>query len=72
MNVLDTRKLDQTKGACQSLSCSMEYSSFVYIYRKPSFNNAVSLLSLAYRRCWFLALVFSKLPRPTLIQVTLT
>ena len=26
MNVSDTRKLDQTKGARQSWSCSMEYS----------------------------------------------
>ena len=34
MNVSDTCKLDETEGAYQSWSCSMEYSSFVYVYER--------------------------------------
>ena len=30
---IGTLKLDQTKGARQSWSCSMEYSAIVYVYK---------------------------------------
>ena len=50
MNVSDTRKLDQTKGARQSWSCSMEYSSFVYVYERHLW--IMWYMSLAYRRRW--------------------
>ena len=66
MNVSDTRKLDQTKGAHQNWSCSMEYSSFVYVY-ECHLNNAVYVISVSQalittaqrppeaedRLCWF-------------------
>ena len=48
MNVSDTRKLDQTKGARQSWSCSMEYSSFVYVYERHLLNNAVYVISVSH------------------------
>ena len=50
MNVSDTWKLYQTKGACQSWSCSMEYSSFVYVYECHLW--IMRYMSLAYRRHW--------------------
>ena len=50
MNVSDTRKLDQTKGARQSWSCSMEYSSFVYVYECHLW--IMRYMSLAYHRHW--------------------
>ena len=50
MNVSDTRKLDQTKGARQSWSCSMEYSSFVYVYEHHLW--IMRYMSLANRRRW--------------------
>ena len=34
MNVSDTQNSDQAKRACQSPSCSIEYSSFIYIYMR--------------------------------------
>ena len=46
MNVSDTRKLDQMKGACQSWSCSMEYSSFVYERHLWIMLNAVYVISV--------------------------
>ena len=46
MNISDTCKSDWTKGAHQSFFCSMEYSSFIYIYRAPSFNNVVYIISI--------------------------
>ena len=46
MNVSDTRKLDQTKGARQSWSCFMEYSPFVCVY-ECHFENAVYVISVS-------------------------
>ena len=50
MNVSDTRKLDQTNGACQSWSCSMEYFPFFYVYERHLW--IMRSMSLAYRRRW--------------------
>ena len=50
MNVSDTWKLDQTKGARQSWSCSMEYSSFVYVYEHHLW--IMRYMSLADCRRW--------------------
>ena len=52
MNVSDTRKLDQTKGARQSWSCSMEYSSFVYVNERHLWIMLYTCISLVYRRLW--------------------
>ena len=50
IDVSDTRKLEQAKVARQSWSCSMEYSSFVYVYQRRLW--IMRYISLAYRRCW--------------------
>ena len=52
MNVLDIWKSDQTKGARQSWSCSMEYSSFIYTVFTEHRLWIMRYISLAYRRRW--------------------
>ena len=49
IDVSGTRKLEQAKVARQSWSCSMEYSSFVYVYERHLW---IMRYILAYRRCW--------------------